>query len=89
MVGLTEDTLQVQSLEQLERETATNSTLSEMVLGYYASGADSESSLKDNRLAFSRYRFIPRVLVDVSELPTRMSSVMFGALSVSPAFENG
>ena len=36
-------------------------------LGYYASGADDERTLRDNEAAFARLRLLPRVLVDVSE----------------------
>ncbi|XP_022665222.1 peroxisomal (S)-2-hydroxy-acid oxidase-like [Varroa destructor] len=35
---------------------------------YYRSGADSESTLRDNEDAFLRYRFRPRVLRDVSNI---------------------
>lgn len=40
------------------------------VFGYYASGSESESTLRDNRAAFSRYRLIPRMMVDVSNVDT-------------------
>lgn len=40
------------------------------VFDYYAGGAESETTLRDNRAAFSRYRLLPRVLVDVSEIDT-------------------
>ncbi|KAK9814510.1 hypothetical protein WJX72_007115 [[Myrmecia] bisecta] len=39
-----------------------------MVYGYYASGADTESTVRDNRAAFARYRLLPRMMVDVSHL---------------------
>lgn len=44
--------------------------LSKQALGYYASGADSQFTLRDNQLAFLRYRILPRILRDVSILNT-------------------
>jgi isopentenyl diphosphate isomerase/L-lactate dehydrogenase-like FMN-dependent dehydrogenase len=38
--------------------------------GYFAGGAGDERTLRDNREAFARYRLLPRVLVDVSEVST-------------------
>ena len=43
------------------------------VLGYYKSGADSETTVADNREAFTRMRLLPRMLVDVSNLDTTVS----------------
>ena len=40
------------------------------MLGYYKSGADSETTVADNREAFTRMRLLPRMLVDVSNLDT-------------------
>lgn len=37
---------------------------------YYAGGAESESTLRDNRAAFSRYRLLPCILIDVSRIDT-------------------
>ncbi len=37
---------------------------------YYRSGADDEVTLRANRAAFERWRFRPRVLVDVSKIDT-------------------
>jgi hypothetical protein len=47
------------------------------VFDYYAGGAESEATLRDNREAFSRYRLLPRMLVDVSRIDTRCT--LFGA----------
>ena len=44
--------------------------------GYYASGADDEWTLRENRAALGRYRLLPRMLVDVSEVDT--STHLFG-----------
>jgi isopentenyl diphosphate isomerase/L-lactate dehydrogenase-like FMN-dependent dehydrogenase len=45
-------------------------TCLEQVFGYYASGSESESTLRDNRAAFGRYRLLPRIMVDVSQVDT-------------------
>ena len=47
------------------------------VWGYYASGAESEATLKDNQAAFSRYRIMPRIMVDVTKVD--VSIRLFGA----------
>lgn len=39
-------------------------------LAYYAGGALDERTLEDNELAFARYRFLPRVMTDVSRVDT-------------------
>uniref|UniRef100_G3MPB4 (S)-2-hydroxy-acid oxidase n=1 Tax=Amblyomma maculatum TaxID=34609 RepID=G3MPB4_AMBMU len=44
--------------------------LERTVRGYYDSGADREQTLRENVEAFSRLRFRPRVLVDVSRTST-------------------
>ena len=58
-----------QSLDDLERLAA--GVLPPMVLGYYASGAEDEATLADNRAAWRRWRVLPRVMVDVSAVDTR------------------
>jgi 4-hydroxymandelate oxidase len=50
-----------------EYETLAQKQLSQMAWDYYASGAWDEVTLKDNRVAFDRYRLYPRMLVDVSQ----------------------
>ena len=57
-----------QSLDDLERLAA--GVLPPMVLGYYASGAEDEATLRDNRAAWRRWRLLPRVMVDVSRVDT-------------------
>lgn len=59
------------SLVELEQESKEG--LDAMVHGYYASGADSELTVADNRLSFARYKMLPRMLVDVSKLCTKTS----------------
>ena len=36
------------------------------VYDYYAGGADTESTVRDNRTVYGRYRLLPRYMVDVS-----------------------
>ncbi|CAL5014809.1 unnamed protein product [Urochloa decumbens] len=47
--------------------------LSKMVFDFYASGAEDQWTLKENREAFSRISFRPRVLIDVSHVNMSMS----------------
>jgi 4-hydroxymandelate oxidase len=44
--------------------------LSEQALAYYVGGAGDERTLHDNRAAFGRRRFLPRVMTDTSRLDT-------------------
>ncbi|XP_077997277.1 uncharacterized protein LOC144450511 [Glandiceps talaboti] len=41
--------------------------LDKMALSYFTSGADTESTLRENRRAYTRLKLRPRVLIDVSE----------------------
>jgi len=50
-----------------EYETLAQKHLFQMAWDYYASGAWDEVTLKDNCVAFNRYRLYPRMLVDVSQ----------------------
>ena len=56
------------SLADAERRAV--SLLPPMVLGYYASGAEDETTLADNLASWRRWRILPRVLVDVSRVDT-------------------
>ncbi|CAN6236290.1 unnamed protein product [Urochloa humidicola] len=47
--------------------------LSKMVFDFYASGAEDQWTLRENREAFSRILFRPRVLIDVSRINMSMS----------------
>jgi len=38
--------------------------------GYYVSGSETESTLRDNEESFTRYRLVPRLMVDVSKVDT-------------------
>jgi (S)-2-hydroxy-acid oxidase len=54
------------NLEELEG--LAKSKLPAMVYDYYAGGANSQWTVGENRRAFSNYRILPRMLVDVSKL---------------------
>jgi (S)-2-hydroxy-acid oxidase len=49
-------------------EAIAKEKLPKMIYDYYASGAEDQWTLKENRNAFSRIRFRPRILKDVSEM---------------------
>ncbi|KAJ7517916.1 hypothetical protein O6H91_21G045800 [Diphasiastrum complanatum] len=51
-----------------EYEALAKQKLPKMVFDYYASGAEDQWTLKENRNAFERIRFRPRILVDVSNV---------------------
>ncbi|XP_038987902.1 peroxisomal (S)-2-hydroxy-acid oxidase GLO5-like isoform X1 [Phoenix dactylifera] len=51
-----------------EYQAIARQKLPKMVYDYYASGAEDEWSLKENREAFSRILFRPRILIDVSRI---------------------
>lgn len=48
-----------------------------MAFDYYRSGAETETSVADNRSAFERYRVVPRIMRDVSAVDT--STQLLGA----------
>ena len=58
-----------QSLADLEGLAL--AALPPMVAGYYASGAEDETTLADNRASWARWRILPRVMVDVSSVDSR------------------
>lgn len=47
--------------------------LTKMAYDYYKSGAETESTLRDNRAAFARFRLLPRIMIDVSHVDTSCS----------------
>ncbi|CAL5213983.1 unnamed protein product [Lathyrus oleraceus] len=51
-----------------EYEAIARQKLPKMIFDYYASGAEDEWTLKENRNAFSRILFRPRILRDVSKI---------------------
>lgn len=59
-----------------ELEDDARHLLAASIYGYYSGGAETETTLLDNRAAFSRYRLLPRTLIDVSTVST--SCEIFG-----------
>ena len=57
------------TVEEAERLAAER--LEPGVLGYFAGGAGDEETLRENREAWRRWRLVPRVLTDTSEVTTR------------------
>ncbi|KAI3925462.1 hypothetical protein MKW92_051359 [Papaver armeniacum] len=51
-----------------EYEAIAKEKLPKMIFDYYASGAEDQWTLKENRNAFSRILFRPRILIDVSKI---------------------
>ncbi|KDO50495.1 hypothetical protein CISIN_1g017492mg [Citrus sinensis] len=52
----------------MEYEAIAKEKLPKMVFDYYASGAEDQWTLQENRNAFSRILFRPRILIDVSKI---------------------
>jgi len=57
-------------------ETAARRHLPRPIFGYVAGAVESNRSYRDNREAFDDYRFLPRVLVDISRRSTQ--TTLFG-----------
>ena len=55
---------------------AARANLSDAAWAYLVSASESETTMRRNRLAFDKWGFVPRVLVDVSEIDT--SSTLLG-----------
>ncbi|GAB2236823.1 hypothetical protein Droror1_Dr00026705 [Drosera rotundifolia] len=60
----------------MEYEAIAKQKLPKMVYDYYASGAEDQWTLAENRNAFSRILFCPRILIDVSNID--MSTTVLG-----------
>ncbi|XP_031092868.1 peroxisomal (S)-2-hydroxy-acid oxidase-like [Ipomoea triloba] len=60
----------------MEYEAIAKKKLPKMVFDYYASGAGDQWTLAENRNAFSRILFRPRILIDVSKID--MSTTLLG-----------
>ncbi|KAF3987330.1 hypothetical protein FT663_02929 [Candidozyma haemuli var. vulneris] len=65
-----------------ELEELATAQLSPMTRGYYNGGAMELVTLKENKTAFDKYKFRPRVLVDVTHVDT--STTCLGAKSAFP-----
>lgn len=63
-------------------ETAARAAMSEEAYAYIAGGAGMESTVQANRVAFERWRIVPRMLNDVSTYDT--SVTLFGDTLPSP-----
>ena len=72
-------------------ESAARERLPQMVFDYFAGGAGNEWTLTENRRAFDRWAFRPRVLVDVSQVDLRTTvlgqEVPFPILLAPTAFQ--
>jgi 4-hydroxymandelate oxidase len=66
----------------MQFEPLARKRLSQMAYDYIRSGGAGEITMRENRLAFERLALSPRVLMDVSEINTRIS--LFGAELESP-----
>ncbi|XP_073024320.1 glycolate oxidase 1-like isoform X2 [Primulina eburnea] len=60
-----------------EYESLAKKKLPKMVYDYYASGAEDQWTLQENRNAFSKIMFRPRILVDVSKIDITTSILGF------------
>jgi isopentenyl diphosphate isomerase/L-lactate dehydrogenase-like FMN-dependent dehydrogenase len=71
------------NLEELE--ALAKAKLPKMIYDYYAGGANSQWTVGENRAAFSQYRLLPRMLVDVSKLSTSTSILGEAARAAAPS----
>ncbi|KAF8050841.1 hypothetical protein N665_1864s0002 [Sinapis alba] len=60
-----------------EYEAIAKEKLPKMVYDYYASGAEDQWTLQENRNAFARILFRPRILIDVSKIDMRTTILGF------------
>jgi 4-hydroxymandelate oxidase len=58
---------QIEAINLLELEMKARELLSQTAYDYFASGANDEITLRENRVAYERIALLPRMLVDVSE----------------------
>lgn len=59
-------------------------TMDKVAWCYYSSGCDDEITLRENHLAYQRFYFKPRVMVDVSNID--LSTTMLGTKTSSPFY---
>jgi (S)-mandelate dehydrogenase len=69
--------ISIEDLRELARRR-----LPRAIFDFFDGGAEDESTLRDNRAAFSRVRLLPKVLVNVAAVDTRID--LFGAPSALP-----
>lgn len=58
---------QIEAINLFELETKARALLPQAAYDYYASGANDELTLRENRVAYERITLLPRMLVDVSK----------------------
>jgi 4-hydroxymandelate oxidase len=58
---------QIEAINLFELETKARELLPQAAYDYYASGANDEITLRENRVAYERITLLPRMLVDVSK----------------------
>lgn len=68
-------------IEIMDFETVAREKISQMAYDYYASGANDQVTLRENRDAFNRIQLLPRMMVDVSNinLATQVLGMNFSA----------
>src|SRR5437879_8699822 len=69
--------INIEDLRQLARRR-----LPRAIFDFFDGGAEDEVTLRENRAAFERVRLLPRVLVDVAQVDTRVK--LFGVESKLP-----
>src|SRR6202023_3765469 len=57
---------QIEAINLLDLEMKARELLPQTAYDYYASGANDEITLRENRVAYERITLLPRMLVDVS-----------------------
>ena len=66
----------IDAINSCELESRARELLPQMAYDYYASGANDEVTLRENRVAYERITLLPRMLVDVSVRD--ISTTVFG-----------
>ena len=67
----------IEDLRQMARRR-----LPRAIFDFFDGGAEDETTLRENRAAFQRVRLLPKVLVDVAQVDTRVN--LFGVESSLP-----
>jgi isopentenyl diphosphate isomerase/L-lactate dehydrogenase-like FMN-dependent dehydrogenase len=67
---------EIDAINLLELEMKARELLPRTAYDYYASGANDEITLRENRMTYERIALVPRMLVDVSE--RRMDTTALG-----------
>src|SRR4051812_28190739 len=78
--GAMTDLTHAYSIEDLRR--IAKRRLPQAIFDFFDGGAEDEVTLRENRAAFERVRLLPKVLVDVAEVDTRVP--LFGQTSALP-----